>query len=253
MAEKHHQSEGIFENTQKVVLPWRRTLQMCALNVQHRLGRSFLTFVCIAVVVAFFMTSLTYRAVLQGAVEFVETGPSLVVTGGTGGLEGMPPEMRARQEAKIVLERAGIFVEDAASQKKERDKQVWLLSLSALLCLVGITNTILMSVTERFREIGTLKCLGALDSFVIRLFFIESIFVGFIASLFGAAFGLLLATFQVWAVLEFVTGWSGIMAGFVTAGPLAILIGTVLTVLASVYPTFVAAKMKPVDAMRSEF
>jgi len=46
--------------------------------------------------------------------------------------------------------------------------------LSLLVCAVGIVNAQLMAVTERFREIGTMKCLGALDRFVLRLFILEA-------------------------------------------------------------------------------
>ena len=46
--------------------------------------------------------------------------------------------------------------------------------MSLLVCTVGITNSMLMAVTERFKEIGTMKCLGALDSFVVVLFMLES-------------------------------------------------------------------------------
>ena len=127
------------------------------------------------------------------------------------------------------------------------------LFLAGILCLVGITNTILMSVTERYREIGTLKCLGALDGFVVRLFMIESLFIGVLGSLAGAAAGFCLGLLQAGASLEF---------GVLTAGrclhamalsmPASVAFGTIVTVLAAVYPTYVAARMKPVEAMRAE-
>ena len=48
-------------------------------------------------------------------------------------------------------------------------KERWILFLSLLVCVVGIVNTQLMAVADRFREIGTMKCLGALDRFILRL------------------------------------------------------------------------------------
>ncbi len=70
---------------------------------------------------------------------------------------------------------------------------VWLVTLSLMVCVVGITNAMLMSVTERFREIGTMKCLGALDIFVVKLFLIESALQGVVGSVAGAVIGFLLA------------------------------------------------------------
>ena len=40
------------------------------------------------------------------------------------------------------------------------NRQIWLVIMALLVCTVGITNAMLMSVAERFREIGTMKCLG---------------------------------------------------------------------------------------------
>jgi len=215
--------------THGVVLPWGKTLEVCWANIRHRVGRCLLTFVCIAVVVAFFASSTTYQVILSDLMTSEDI------------------------HTQAVLEKAGVFTHDPASLKRQRDQRIWLMSLSAFLCLVGITNTILMSVTERYREIGTLKCLGALDSFVVRLFLVESIFIGILASVSGAVMGFGLAVLQVGAVLEFsLLGLENCARGFSIGVSEAIALGTVLTTLAAVYPTYVAAKMKPVEAMRVE-
>ena len=62
--------------------------------------------------------------------------------------------------------------------------------MALLVCFVGIMNSMLMSVTERFKEIGTMKCLGALDRFIVTLFFIEAGLMGLIASAAGLVSGL---------------------------------------------------------------
>ena len=56
----------------------------------------------------------------------------------------------------------------------EVPRQAWLVTISLLVCVIGIANAMLMSVTERYKEIGTMKCLGALDLFVVELFLLES-------------------------------------------------------------------------------
>jgi len=54
-----------------------------------------------------------------------------------------------------------------ATDPDEQEKWALMLALSLVVSMAGVLNTMLMSVTQRYREIGTLKCLGALDSFVL--------------------------------------------------------------------------------------
>lgn len=213
----------------RVVLPWKRTIEVCWSNIQHRKGRCLLTFLCIAVVVAFFMSSLTYQAMLGRMMRSADI------------------------HTQAVLEKAGVFTHDQASLDRQSDQRIWLMSLSLFLCLVGITNTILMSVTERYREIGTLKCLGALDSFIVRLFLVESVFIGILASILGAVLGYALALLQVGAVFEFSLLTPGTCLWAALTGlPVAVILGTLLTTVAAMYPTYIAARMRPVEAMRAE-
>ncbi len=137
---------------------------------------------------------------------------------------------------------AGLGAEPAA-------RTVWLLALSLLVCVVGISNAMLMSVMERFREIGTMKCLGALDSFILRLFFFESIFLGAAGSVVGAVIGIGLALVQVLLRSGAAFSPHPMRNGtLVVAG--GILIGTTMTAAAAAYPSWKAAQMEPVEAMR---
>ena len=76
-------------------------------------------------------------------------------------------------------------------QREQREKQLWLVSIGLLVAVIGITNAMLMSVTERFREIGTMKCLGALDRFIVEILLFESAFLGLIGSCIGCVVGTL--------------------------------------------------------------
>ncbi len=213
----------------KLMLPWSRAVEICWRNVLNRRGRFLLIFISIAVVVAFFVSTLAYQAVLA--------------------------ELRRSDEVPIraALEQANLLTHDDAGDRNQRDRTIWLLTLSGMLCFVGVCNTMYMSVSERFREIGTLKCLGALDGFIIRLFLIESVFVGVVGSALGALAGVLLMLLQLVMLLE-IEYISGIMLlrTLSVSVPAAIAGGTLLTVMAAIYPTRAAAKMKPVDAMRVE-
>ena len=145
----------------------------------------------------------------------------------------------------------------------DRDmRSMWLVTLSLMVCVVGITNAMLMSVTERFREIGTMKCLGALDMFVVKLFLIESALQGIVGSILGAVIGFLLSfvrTLFTFHVTDPETGRSyWLVLRFFPLGPLmvwlvvALIVGIVLSIVAAVYPAVQAARMEPVQAMRVE-
>jgi putative ABC transport system permease protein len=142
----------------------------------------------------------------------------------------------------LAQQASGITI-DAAQQQKN----TWLVVMSLLVSAVGITNSMLMSVTERYKEIGTMKCLGALDTFIIRLFLLESGVLGFLGSVAGAfvgAFFILITKFGIWGSLD----WFRLLMYFLSC----IVVGTLLSVIAAVSPAIRASKMPPADAMRSE-
>ncbi len=140
----------------------------------------------------------------------------------------------------------------AITDPSERYRMTWLVIMSLLVCLVGITNAMLMSVTERYKEIGTMKCLGAYDIFIVELFFIESALVGLIASVIGWFLGV----FAVVLLKLFGEGFK--VFGWVSPGEvflyliLSIVIGTLLSVIATIIPAQVAARMPAAAALRVE-
>lgn len=144
--------------------------------------------------------------------------------------------------SSLVLQAKGVVQTDAQAQKA-----LWLVIMSLLVCFVGITNSMLMSVTERYKEIGTFKCLGALDNFIVKLFLIESALLGFFGSLVGSVLGLLFVILTNLGVFTRLN-WGGVFLNLL----MCIVIGTVLSIGAAIPPALRAAKMQAVDAMRSE-
>jgi putative ABC transport system permease protein len=126
----------------------------------------------------------------------------------------------------------------------------WLVALSFLVCAVGVANAMLMSVTERFSEIATMKCLGALDGFVMTMFLLEAAIEGGIGGAVGLALGALLAWLR--ALVEYGSVLSAAGAGGHLASGLGLawLAGMLLAALAAVGPSFVAARLAPMEAMR---
>lgn len=130
---------------------------------------------------------------------------------------------------------------------QQATKNLWLVIMSLLVAVVGITNSMLMSVTERYKEIGTMKCLGALDNFIVKLFLLESGFLGFFGSLVGSIIGaifVLLPKFGVWGNLD----WGRFLLYLLGC----VVIGTILSIIAALGPAIRASRMPPADAMRSE-
>lgn len=155
-------------------------------------------------------------------------------------------------KALQTLLHAGYDIPPEATTIGESAKQRWIVVLSLLVCVVGIINAQLMAVTERFREIGTMKCLGALDRVVLRLFLLEAAMQGLVGALIGAVLGFLVGLVSVLFSLGTVVLNPFPMSAILVSAGLAIAVGCLLSLIGVVYPAIVAAKMEPVAAMRVE-
>jgi ABC-type lipoprotein release transport system permease subunit len=160
-------------------------------------------------------------------------------------------ELTAPQQLAAMMKSNGVPTTPAEIENQKIQTR-WLLGLALLVAFVGILNAMLMSVTERFREIGTMKCLGALDGFIIKLFLVESLFQGGVGTVIGLIVGMLLS------MLAATTSYGGYAwvnvpwGELVTAAGVALIVGVVLTVGGALYPAITAARMQPIEAMRSD-
>ncbi|MCH2174378.1 MAG: FtsX-like permease family protein [Lentisphaeria bacterium] len=132
------------------------------------------------------------------------------------------------------------------------ERMGWLLLVSLVVCGVGIANAMLMTVTERFREIATLKCLGALDSFIMTIFVLEAALLGTIGGIFGVILGLIIGVGRMNVALGNVV-WTAMQPKeLIIASLIAVVAGIVLAVLAAIYPALKASRLAPMEAMRIE-
>jgi putative ABC transport system permease protein len=117
--------------------------------------------------------------------------------------------------------------------------------ISLLVGGIGVMNIMLVSVTERIREIGLRKALGATPSLIRRQFLVEASVLGFVGGALGALLGILGATFL-----------PGVVGDPITISPLAaglaILVALAIGVSFGVYPASRAAHLAPIDALRNE-
>jgi ABC-type antimicrobial peptide transport system permease subunit len=216
------------EIARQVVLPFKKSVEISLKNIRVRFFRSMITTMSLVLAVSF----LSFVRVSMDAAN------GILATG--------DPDLRQ------VLVSEGYDLAEGTSNAGTSAKERWIVFLSLLVCVVGIVNAQLMSVTERFREIGTIKCLGALDSFVLRLFLLEAGMQGLIGAalgaLIGGVFALLSGLIRFGLVSWMHISWLAVAKSLV----LATGIGCFLSLLGVFYPAIVAARMQPVVAMRVE-
>jgi len=117
--------------------------------------------------------------------------------------------------------------------------------ISLLVGSIGIMNIMLVTVTERTREIGIMKALGFSSTDILMLFLIESV----ILSLFGGVLGLAVGIGGAYIIT------TALKLPFLYPGyifEIGVLVAVIVGVVAGVYPANKAAKLAPVDALRHE-
>jgi len=118
-------------------------------------------------------------------------------------------------------------------------------AISLLVGGIGVMNIMLVSVTERIREIGLRKALGATPRVIRRQFLVEASVLGLAGGLLGAAVGLLGA-----ALLPHLISQQIAVSPSATAGAIVVAVG--IGIVFGVYPASRAARLAPIDALRSE-
>jgi ABC-type antimicrobial peptide transport system permease subunit len=206
-------------------LPNRTLFQLATAGLRVRLARSMVTLASVVLAIAY----LSYSGVNNSLIQALAESDS--------------------DDVFILLRAAKINVEmTRGGNVMDR----WLVVMALLTCTVGIANAMLMSVTERFREIGTMKCLGAENNTVVKLFLIESSLIGVVGSGAGVLFGLMIA-FAVsgWQFGKFAFTYFPVREAVIYCA-FSFLAGIILCLIGAGYPALVAARMRPVEALRVE-
>ena len=115
---------------------------------------------------------------------------------------------------------------------------------------IGITNTMYTAVLERTKEIGIMKSIGARNSSIFTLFFMESGFLGFVGGLIGVAIGVALANLFAFAGRQALG--SDLIKADVSLSLVfgSLLFSVIVGLIAGTVPAYHASKKNPVDALR---
>jgi len=216
---------------QQIELPFAESLRISFQSLKIRFGRSIITTAGISLGIAFLVSVCTNN----------EIDLAMQESGRTEQITSLGEEQRQ-----------GISTKD-----------MWLIIMSLIVCVVGIANSMLMAVTERFQEIGTMKCLGALDRFVVRLFLLESGFQGLSGALIGALIGTMgsillglkthgLDLFFYFPLLPTTPEDAPMRLGVILIIVIGCLLGMILSVIGAAFPAWRAAQLPPAEAMRTE-
>lgn len=214
--------------SRQIVLPWRNSMAMALNSLRIRFFRSLITTLSLVLAIAFLCFTLTNAAIAREL-------------------------FRLHSESALpLLIQAGYTFDPASQGITAGPRELWLLVLSLLVCTVGIVNAQLMSVTERFREIGIMKCLGALDRIILRLFLLEALVLGVLGAGAGAFVGLTAAWASSFFRFDVLHYTHMNLLPLLAEAARAWGMGVGLSILGVLYPAILAARLQPIIVMREE-
>lgn len=212
-------------------------------------------------------SSYTVIGIIEGMERRSDLLDAVVVPMGTAradfGLTG-PDELQIRialGAGKVVAEQAPIALDPNAAENFEvqapsarsalrenvqADVNVIFLILGVLALVaggLGIANVTLLSVMERVGEIGLRRALGATKRNISSQFMVESVVIGLLGGLIGAALGVFAVV-----IVSAIQQWAPVVDPWLAAG--SALLGAVVGLAAGVYPALKASNIEPIVALR---
>ena len=146
-------------------------------------------------------------------------------------------------EGITVINQSSIIEASSSSESVFTTLLTWVAAISLLVGGIGVMNIMLVSVTERTREIGIRKAIGARRGDILAQFLCEALLVSAIGGLLGIAVGLIGSQFEIAGVQPKVAAYSVILAAAASLGS-GLFFGT--------YPAMRAARLRPIEALRFE-
>lgn len=174
------------------------------------------------------------KAMLEGA-----QSDAIITFRNIRGLEPM-------EKNNFGIERSDELINQILSITGYLNVAAWIISIITIFgSSIALMNIMLVSVTERTREIGVRKALGAKKNTIATQFFMETLIIGQIGGIIGIIFGILIGmAVSNFAEFDFVTPWKAMLS--------ATAITILVAILAGSYPAAKAAKQDPIESLRYE-
>ena len=150
------------------------------------------------------------------------------------------------EENNFGIERSDDLINRIGEITGVLETAAWIISIITILgSSIALMNIMLVSVTERTREIGVRKAMGAKRSTISTQFFIETIVIGQFGSILGIILGVLTGLgFAIGFDFDFTLPWSAMIW--------ATIITFLVAVIAGSYPASKAARLDPIESLRYE-
>ena len=150
------------------------------------------------------------------------------------------------EENNFVLDRSDSIAEKAMNSLQFLTISATVIGLITLIgAAIGLMNIMLVSVSERTREVGLVKAIGGKSNMVSQQFLLEAIIISVLGAIFGIILGVMVGNiFSIVLSTGFVVPWNWVIYGIV--------ICTIVGLLAGLYPALKAGKLNPIEALRYE-
>jgi putative ABC transport system permease protein len=172
-----------------------------------------------------------------------------LVEEGMGEAEGVFRSVRklnTTEESNFVLDRSDSIAEKAMNSLGFLTVSATVIGMITLIgAAIGLMNIMLVSVTERTKEVGLVKAIGGKSKTVRQQFLTEAVIISMLGAVFGIILGIGVGNlFSMVLNTGFVVPWKWVLYG--------IIICTTVGLLAGLYPALKAGKLNPIEALRYE-